>query len=198
MRKSLFLLAILVVVSACNPGGPIVDRPGSEAIIAQIESLATEIVFVPAETATSTEIPKATDTVVPTDTWFIPPTPTVTSTPTPIPTETAIPNTIQWYEAGQHIGEDTTVCGPVIAAHFAQSSQGQPIFLNIGEDYPSPTRFTVVIWGEHHSNFPFQPDSHYQGQYVCVSGLIESYNDVPEIEVEFPSQITSEIKEDVK
>ena len=191
MNRIVSLVATMAILSACNPAYPSVDRSISEPIIAQIEALATEVVIIPTATAASTEMPIATATTAATATRQIPPTPTATPTPIPTPSEPTPPNTIQWDEAAQHIGEEMTVCGPVIGAHYAQSSNGQPTFLNIGKDFPSPERFTAVIWGEDRSNFPTQPESTYMGQTVCVSGLIEAYAGTPEIKVEDPAQITT-------
>jgi len=41
--------------------------------------------------------------------------------------------------------EYATVCGPVVSAYFATSMNGQPTFLNIGNEYPDPKRFTALI-----------------------------------------------------
>ncbi len=109
---------------------------------------------------------------------------TLTLEPTPTPS-----GAINWHEAKDHIGERTTVYGPVIGTRYASTSSGQPTFLNIGRDYPQPNRFTVVIWGENRANFPQPPESYYLGKTIYVTGLITEYNGVPEIEVEGPSQI---------
>ena len=54
---------------------------------------------------------------------------------------------INWIEADDYVGEFVTVCGPVVSAYFATSTNGQPTFLNIGKEYPDPERFTALIWG---------------------------------------------------
>ena len=96
---------------------------------------------------------------------------------------------IQWYEAKDHIGERTTVCGPIVSAMWATGSTGKPTFLNIGKPYPDPSRFTVVIWEDYRANFPQAPEVYYSGKTICVTGLIVPYDGVPEIEVKTPTQI---------
>lgn len=108
-------------------------------------------------------------------------TPTLTPTPTP----TGIP----WNEAKYHLGERATVYGPVVDTHYASTSSGQPTFLNLGQGYPDPDRFTVVIWGRNRSNFSSPPESYYYGKGICVTGLITEYQGVAQIEVSTPSQI---------
>lgn len=118
------------------------------------------------------------------------PTPTPAPTPAPAPAPTPTPSpTINWDEAKYHIGERTTVCGPVVGTHWASGSKGKPTFLNIGKDYPDSGRFTVVIWIDYRANFPQPPEGYYLGKTICITGLIEPYEGIPQIEAKDPSQI---------
>lgn len=99
------------------------------------------------------------------------------------------PPGISWDEVTYHIGERATVCGPVVDTYWASGSNGKPTFLNIGKPYSSSNRFTVVIWIDNRGNFPPLPEDHYLGRNICVTGLIESYNGIPQIEATDSSQI---------
>ena len=103
--------------------------------------------------------------------------------------ETAPPDAISWDEAKNHIGERTTVYGPVVDTHYASGSSGKPTFLNMGNPYPDPNRFTVVIWGENRGKFSQPPEDYYDGKTIYVSGLIVPYDGAAEIEVTSPDQI---------
>ena len=103
--------------------------------------------------------------------------------------ETAPPDAISCNETKNHIGERTTVYGPVVDTHYASGSSGEPTFLNMCYPYPNPNRFTVVIWGENRGKFPQPPEDYYDGKTIYVSGLIDHYNGVPQIEVTSPDQI---------
>jgi DNA/RNA endonuclease YhcR with UshA esterase domain len=96
---------------------------------------------------------------------------------------------IQWHEAKNHVGERTTVCGPVVSTKWASTSGGSPTFLNIGNAYPDTNRFTVIIWKDYRKNFKFLPETYYQGKTICVTGLITEYKRVPEIEVRSQDEI---------
>ena len=98
-------------------------------------------------------------------------------------------NQINWNEADGYIDEFVTVCGPVVSAYFATSTNGQPTFLNIGKEYPDPERFTALIWGRDLEYFPFNPDEYYFGKTICVQGFVEEYKGTLEIEVTDPEQI---------
>ena len=103
--------------------------------------------------------------------------------------QTSDTNQINWNEADGYIGEFVTVCGPVVSAYFATSTNGQPTFLNVGKEYPDPERFTALIWGRDLENFPFNPDEYYFGKTICIQGFVEEYKGTLEIEVTDPEQI---------
>ncbi len=76
-----------------------------------------------------------------------------------------------------------------MGTRYASGSSGQPTFLNVGRDYPNPDRFTVVIWGDTRDNFPFAPEVEYDNRTICVTGLIETFEGVPQIIADTPSDI---------
>ena len=96
---------------------------------------------------------------------------------------------IPWDEASSHIGETVTIEGKVVAGFYADTSNGEPTFLNIGRDYPNPDRFTVVIWGDDRGSFPDDPESMYEGKTIRVTGAVSEYNGGAEIEVTSPDEI---------
>jgi DNA/RNA endonuclease YhcR with UshA esterase domain len=93
-------------------------------------------------------------------------------------------------EAKEHFGENATVCGDVVSARYAESSKGQPTFLNLDKPYPNQI-FTVVIWGSNRSKFK-TPEDNYKDKKICVTGKITAYDGLPEIIAEDPKQIRVE------
>jgi hypothetical protein len=100
------------------------------------------------------------------------------------------PGAIQWHEAHAHVGEFRPVIGPVVSSHFASTSRGRPTFLDVGKPFPDPGRFRVVIWIQNRANFPDAPERFYLGKTICVTGFIESFRGVPEIEVDSSEDIS--------
>lgn len=90
-------------------------------------------------------------------------------------------------DAKDHIGETAVVCGVVASAHFAQSSKGQPTFINLDEAYPNQI-FTILIWGSDRSKFG-APEQVYSGRKICVSGPIKLFRGVPETVAYDPKQV---------
>jgi hypothetical protein len=86
---------------------------------------------------------------------------------------------ISSYEARNHVGEYSKVCGQVASTHFANRSRGAPTFINLEEPYPKQV-FTALIWAEDRSKFG-SPEVRYENQQICVSGVIQVYRGVPEI-----------------
>jgi hypothetical protein len=96
---------------------------------------------------------------------------------------------LSWDEAISHIGEEGTVCGPVVHAEYLSQSAGQPTQLAIGESYLDPEHFTVVVWGQDRDSFAVAPEDAYLGQTVCVTGLIEPNEQAAKMTVRSPGDI---------
>ena len=91
-------------------------------------------------------------------------------------------------EAASSVGQRSTVCGEVVDTRYASSSRGQPTFLNFEKSFPNHV-FTVVIWGDERPRFTSRPESHYLGENVCATGLIETFDGKPQIIARDPSQL---------
>lgn len=95
--------------------------------------------------------------------------------------------TLKASEAIHHIGARATVCGKVADTRYARSIRGEPTFINLEKPYPNQV-LTVVIWGRNRSKFE-NPEVLFRGKDICVSGRIESYRGIPQIEVVNVGQI---------
>ncbi len=168
MRRFLFLTGLFLLLTACggkSPAAPAVTPP--------------EPTFTRAAPAWTATASPAIPAVSPSPTLPLPPPPT--SSPTP--------ESFSWEDASALVGQRVTVCGPVVGAHYAQSSNGAPTFLNVGRDYPDPQRLVLLIWGDDRADFPAPPEEHYLGKEVCARGEVRAYKGVPEIEITDPGQI---------
>jgi hypothetical protein len=96
------------------------------------------------------------------------------------------------FQARNHIGEYSKVCGLVASTHFANRSRGAPTFINLDQAYPEQV-FTAVIWIEDRAKFGY-PEERFADRQICLSGVIQLYRGIPEIILRSPSQV--EIKQD--
>jgi very-short-patch-repair endonuclease len=85
-------------------------------------------------------------------------------------------------QAAQHIGEQTIVCGDV--AQVKEFSKGY--YLNLGNTFPHQDA-TVLVWSSNVDKF--DDLSSFEGNSICVKGMINTYKGVPQIEMRSPSQI---------
>ena len=102
-------------------------------------------------------------------------------------TSLLLSSTYSTKEASRHIGEQTTICGTVYSGYYAQNSRGKPTFINLDGRYPNQ-KFTVVIWGNNRHKFR-SPEKQYNGKRICVTGIIDSYRGIPQIDVSNKGQI---------
>ncbi len=197
MRKLWALILLLLLVGCTSL--TTADPPPAASTPAAVLPSATPAP--PSPTATWTPAPTATATSTATATLMptasVTATPTVTSTASATPTETetptpAAPTPIPWEMAGLFAGEEGTACGPVVRTYFAKKTGGSPTFLDIGLPYPDPQRLNVIIWGRYRDNFPQPPEHMYYQKTICVSGHIELYQGVAQIEVRSPEQIVEQ------
>jgi hypothetical protein len=107
----------------------------------------------------------------------------------PLATSAACSGAVSWQRARALVGQRATIRGRVVDSHFARSSSGQPTFLNMGNAYPNPSRFTVVIWRENRGSFGGSPETRFRGRTLCVTGLVQMYGGVPEIIARARTQI---------
>jgi DNA/RNA endonuclease YhcR with UshA esterase domain len=91
-------------------------------------------------------------------------------------------------EAGDHIGERTTVCGMVATARYAEAIVGRPTFLDFEKPYPNGV-FVAVIWGDNRAAFD-TPEKTLVGKRVCVIGVVRRYRGRPEIVLTSPDQLS--------
>ena len=80
-------------------------------------------------------------------------------------------SSVAWDDAVNHIGEVGTVCGPF--ADYGNSNDD--VFLDLGNAYPDPNRFTIVLWD---SGPVEKPEI---GTKLCVSGEIVEYKGMAQI-----------------
>ena len=94
-------------------------------------------------------------------------------------------------DANNNIGKRMTVCGVVMSASYATRSSGHPTFLYLDEPYRRHI-FMAVIWGEDRRKFG-TPEISLKEKRVCISGLIDKYQGVPQIVLRKMSQLVEEL-----
>lgn len=91
--------------------------------------------------------------------------------------------------AFQNIGKLRTVCGKIQSTYIYSNTGSQIIYLNMGGEYPNHT-FTGLIWySSNKDNFNGRPDKKYKMRNICISGVITTFKNKPQIQIDFENQI---------
>lgn len=91
-------------------------------------------------------------------------------------------------EAKNYIGEEKTVCGKVVSTYYARSTYGSPTFLTLDKTNPNEV-FKAVIFADNRGNFNGAPEYIYRDKDICVTGMIEIFEDIAQIVVSSDFQI---------
>jgi hypothetical protein len=97
----------------------------------------------------------------------------------------------EWNDPELRAGQRTAVAGPVARVSFEPEVGGAPTFVNLGNAYPDPERFDVVIYREVSEQFDARPDEALDGRLVCVQGQVRDRDGVLQIILEAPAYLTA-------
>jgi len=100
-----------------------------------------------------------------------------------------LPIVIGWEEAKDHVGEEVTVCGPVMSTYYDSVSRDRPTYFHIGNPFPDPDRVVVIISGRDRTRFPQPPEVYYSGKDICVTGTILQDEGIPWIALQSRTKI---------
>ena len=95
---------------------------------------------------------------------------------------------IQVSEIARHIGDSVRFCTKVHNARYFETVANSPTVLDVNDNFSSPVN--VVIWEQDRKNFGGAPENLYNQKEVCITGLVQSYNNLPQIVVRNRNQIS--------
>lgn len=96
---------------------------------------------------------------------------------------------VPWHEATQEVGRSSAIVGQVADANLEPEVGGAPTFVNLGNAYPDPERFDVVIYDDVRERFEGPPEDLLVDEYVCVLGEVQERDGVPQIVLQGPGWI---------
>lgn len=100
---------------------------------------------------------------------------------TTVPELLAIPESQRWYNARSSMGTNCTVVGPVVNVYQAMDATGMPVFVDIGEAYPSAGNVTLVIWAQDVDPFLEMLNAVDDGDaWLSVTGYLNNYEGMPQ------------------
>jgi hypothetical protein len=94
--------------------------------------------------------------------------------------------TISVFDARYNLGEVAMVYGRVYATWYNRETDDYLLFF--GGDYPYQ-EFTVVLPGRVARRFSWRPERYFLGEHITVTGLITTFDGIPEIIVKNKRQV---------
>lgn len=90
-------------------------------------------------------------------------------------------------EVAKHVGDSVRFCAKVHNARYFASDANKPTILDLNSDFSRP--LNVVIREEDRKNFGNAPEILYNQKEVCITGLVQSFNNIPQIVLRNKNQI---------
>ncbi|KAA9037197.1 hypothetical protein FW778_17370 [Ginsengibacter hankyongi] len=94
-------------------------------------------------------------------------------------------------DAKNHVGETVRICTKIFGGKFFE--RDTLTLLNAGAYYPNAP-LTIVIRARARKEFN-KPEEYYKGAEVCVTGKIEMFKNIPQIEVTSKTQLVENLKD---
>jgi endonuclease G len=91
-------------------------------------------------------------------------------------------------QARYFIGDETTVCGVVVATRYKPNGKADPNYLNLDKPFPDVI-FSTIVFGKDRINFTYKPEEYLLNKKICVTGRVGDYQGTPQIIVTGPHQI---------
>lgn len=91
-------------------------------------------------------------------------------------------------DISKHIGDSVRFCARVYNTRYFESAVNKPTILDVNDSFTS--QLNIIIWEQDRKNFSNAPESLYYKKKICVSGVVESNNNIPQIIIRNRHQIT--------
>ena len=91
-------------------------------------------------------------------------------------------------DIAQHIGDSVRFCTRVHNTRYFESAANRSTVLDVNTSFVN--QLSVVIWEQDRKNFPGAPEVIYNNKDVCISGVVQSLNNMPQIVIRNRDQIT--------
>lgn len=91
-------------------------------------------------------------------------------------------------DVAKHIGDSVRFCTKVYNTRYFETVVNRPTILDVNNSYVS--QLNVIIWEQDRKNFQTAPELLYNQKDVCISGVVQASNNMPQIIIRNRDQIT--------
>lgn len=89
----------------------------------------------------------------------------------------------------KHVGDSVKFCSKVFSTRYFEFSENKPTLLDVNSSYPNQL-VNTVIWEQDRKNFGGPPEILYNNKEVCICGVVQLFNNMPQIVIHSREQIT--------
>lgn len=88
---------------------------------------------------------------------------------------------LPWATARNHVGEVVAIAGPVVRVAIREDVRGRPVFITMGQAFPSRQRVDLVIWQGERAAFQPLLDQGLEGRDVCAFAEVGQREGIPQL-----------------
>lgn len=92
-------------------------------------------------------------------------------------------------DIAKHIGDSVIFSAKIFNTRYFEASENAPTLLDINNSYGLPL-VNIVIWRQDRKNFTDAPEILYNNREVRISGVVQLYNNLPQIVISKKQQVT--------
>ena len=88
---------------------------------------------------------------------------------------------LPWPVAQERVGEVVAIAGPVARVAIRDDVRGRPVFITIGQSFPSRQRVDLVIWQGERAEFLPLLDQGLEGRDICAFAEVGQREGIPQL-----------------
>ncbi|MEN1960069.1 hypothetical protein WCE41_07000 [Luteimonas sp. MJ246] len=96
---------------------------------------------------------------------------------------------LPWGMARDHVGKVVAIAGPVVRVGIRDDVRGRPVFITMGQAFPSRQRVDLVIWQDTRSEFLALLEQGLEGRDVCAFAEVGQRDGIPQLVLRSRSEL---------
>src|SRR5690606_5064179 len=88
---------------------------------------------------------------------------------------------LPWTLARERAGEVVAIAGPMVRVAVRDDVRGRPVFITVGQAFPSRQRVDLVIWQGERAKFQPLLDQGLEGRDVCAFAAVSERDGIPQL-----------------
>lgn len=109
--------------------------------------------------------------------------------PTPQLAGSSCAEPLPWSAARERVGDVVAIAGPVTRVAMRDDVRGRPVFITMGQAFPSRQRVDLVIWQDDRARFLPLLEQGLEGRDVCAFAEVREREGIPQLVLRNPGEL---------